>query len=255
MRRVACALAVVVCAALLSPPAVAAPEQERRVRSVESRVVVAGDRLDMVELRYDLWGRVASRVKTCTKARTLHLFTIEDGRRVKTARSNRQGAWRFVLRPSDLPDPSIQPAFRVSLARKVVRVDGRRVVCRPGTMRAARSEVEIGTYDTSLPPSVVATGDVRTYVVDRCAAARRVSFRNLTTRRTLGSDLTDATGQWRVPFDPEATGSTDSHTYRATAVRQVVSWNGKRVTCLSASDTEKPGEDPARRPRSGSWLR
>ena len=251
MRRAAFGLIFLVCAALLVPPATAARDQERGARIADSRVVVERDRLSSVALRYDLWGRVGSRVKACTQGRTVHLATVEDGRRIKTVRTGRRGGWHFVIRPADLPDPSVRPVFRVSTTRKVVRVDGQRVLCRPASMRAAHSEIEIDTYDdTPTPPTIVATGDVTTYLVDRCLAARRVTFRNLTLDSVLGSDQTDRAGHWEVPFDVEATGSMSSHTYRATVARKVVSWRDNPMTCLSATDTESPSDAPM---RTGYW--
>lgn len=233
MRRTASVLVLLVCAALLSPTLPASGEAAGAPRSVASKVIVLRDKLDTGALEYTIWGRVASPIKACTKLRGIRLHAVENGARIKTFRSKRTGAWKVVLRPADVQGLT-KPVFRASVARTVVRTgSGRRVACKPASMVSVHTEVVFDNFDATMPPTVVANGHLEVEIVNRCRVGRPVVLRNVSTSRNLGSDRTDASGAWAVPFDPEATGSQSSHTYRATAGRTVVGWNGQRAACLS----------------------
>jgi len=102
-------------------------------RTVASRVTISGYRVGPSSVRFV--GRVSSGVRACQVNRTVKLRQTEDGVAAGRGRTGSRGRWAISFSRR-----TAQPGeFRATAVRKVVRINGRRVVCK----------VARGSYDAS----------------------------------------------------------------------------------------------------------
>ncbi|WP_141014335.1 hypothetical protein [Nocardioides sambongensis] len=117
---------------LAGPAGAAGPVAEAASKPmVRSTVTVNGFRL-ADEGRVVFYGRVRSPRPVCQRARLVKLRQVDQGARAGKSRTSRSGRWRIVFKGRRV-DPD--GTFRAHVARTVVRVDGRRVVCAPDAVR------------------------------------------------------------------------------------------------------------------------
>lgn len=245
MRRLAL-LALSIPLAVTTGPSFAAPDDgtARAVREVATRVVVTGDRLMVSDdVFYSVAGTVGSPVRACASGRRLVLFEKDTRERLGSTTATRGGTWRFDF-SRDQVEETERPFWQVRAPRKVVRVAGRRVVCRAGTMLFARTESKFMAGQSDGDPEVEASGKLNTYGVSRCLGARVVRLRNVTRGTDLGAVSTDADGTWAMSIP--ASDVDDEDLIKAKVVRKVVRGSGPTVTCgPNVKDTNDATLKPA----------
>ncbi|WP_110207437.1 hypothetical protein [Nocardioides daejeonensis] len=102
---------------LTTAPAVAAP-------SVKSKVTF--DTFKVKESTVVFGGKVKAKKAFCEKGRKVVLRQIDDGVKVGTDKTNKKGVWKVEFNQS-VVGPGV---FQATLAKKVVKVKGKKVVCK-----------------------------------------------------------------------------------------------------------------------------
>ncbi|UMG93409.1 hypothetical protein [Nocardioides sp. TF02-7] len=129
--------------------------------------------------------------------------------------------------------------FEVRAMRKVVRVAGRKVVCRAAVMTSVRVDVEMTPFGGGeRPQDLVVPGYIVAPRVLACRRDRVIRVHNATNDDVfVGSTRTGRAGEWVLEFDGAPTGSYITSEYRATVPRRIVGHGDGRATCLAAEET------------------
>ncbi len=126
-RSIRSVVAMTVGLGLAVPLLTATPAEAAKTTKVKTDVTIAGYDGDNAD-RVVFWGKAKPKKqkKVCRTKRKVTLTQIEQGLVAGKDTTNKKGEWRLSF-DGDKIDPG---TFRIKVAKKVVKVKGKKVVCK-----------------------------------------------------------------------------------------------------------------------------